>query len=270
MRGGRTSTSEREMGDCLAVTTTAETTSVCEQHTCGRACAQESGCGWTSGFCVAGGRTSTAELSMGPGCPTTSEPTTSAPSTTGPTTPSPTSAVSTICGHMVFHSDAELAAALPVTRACVFLNGGLRIGAARGTTVGGVTNTTLLAEAFPNLQAVRHDLFIIEAPELASIDGAFPNLQTVHGALVIRTNPLLTSIGSSFGSLQTVNGNLMWNANGGQALSAPSTPGSRAFCASAHALCATTTSWGPPNSFAESNSDAFSCCTAYCATATDC
>ena len=152
----------------------------------------------------------------------------------------------------------------PYTRTCGLMSGTLFIRAA------GVSNGTLLAEAFPNLRVVTHGVYIESNPNLVSIDGAFPNLQTVHGALVIRTNPLLTSIGSSFGSLQTVNGNLMWNANGGQALSAPSTLGSRAFCASAHALCATTTSWGPPNSFAESNSDAFSCCTAYCATATDC
>lgn len=197
--------------------------------------------------------------------PTTPGPSTAAPPTTIPST-SPTSAASTTCEGRNIHSDAELAAAVPVYRTCIHMTRTLRIGAAPGATVGGVTNTTLLAEAFPNLQTVEGVLYVIDTPNLASIDGAFPNLQTVGGGISINNNALLTSIGSSFGSLRSVGGNLIWVANGGQGYHGLSTTGSRSFCASAAArLCPTTTSH-----FNTGVDGALDCCTAYCATTTAC
>ena len=158
----------------------------------------------------------------------------------------------------------------------------------------GSSNATSFDGIFPNLRSVGGTFTIAGHPNLASIDGSFPNLRTVGsgprapilwplfsgpGTFGIRHNPLLMSIGSSFGSLQTVD-TLHWYGNGGQtytyacsstgtctAQDLASTPGSVAFCASAvGTLCPTTTSWAN-NDPAD---DAYACCTAYCATTTNC
>ena len=75
---------------------------------------------------------------------------------------------------------------------------------------------------------------------------------------------MLTSIGASFGSLQST-GLLSWHGNG---MPTPDgTAGSVSFYASARAvLCPTTTTYHHTG-WAD---DSLSCCTAYCATATDC
>ena len=148
----------------------------------------------------------------------------------------------------------------PYTRTCGLMSGTLFIRAA------GVSNGTLLAEAFPNLRVVTHGVYIESNPNLVSIDGAFPNLQTVGGQLRIYNNARLTSIGTAFSSLQSVNGQLQWYHNGGQTSTA-STAGSVAFCASARgALCASTDNYAGGSI----GDDSWSCCTAYCATTTDC
>ena len=180
--------------------------------------------------------------------------------TAAPTATPSASPTSVACeGVSTIHSDAELAAALPVTRMCGSIIGNLWIY--------GVSNETLLAEAFPNLRVVTDTLLIHNNPHLISVDGSFPQLQTVGGNLIVDTNPtlasldgtlqnlqsvggnvninsnpLLTSVGSAFGNMRSVGGYLYW-AHNGQTSNAR-TAGSVAFCASARgALCPTTTTY---------------------------
>ena len=86
------------------------------------------------------------------------------------------------------------------------------------------------------------------------------------GLLSIIHNRVLTTIGASFGTIQST-GPLEWYNNGGQT-SSTSTQGSRSFCASARAvLCPAANQRYGNNEWAD-NADY--CCTAYCATTTDC
>ena len=199
----------------------------------------------------------------------------------------------TICGSVSIESDAELALYAPATRTCVYMSGQLYI---RGAAV---SNATLLAEAFANLRTIQPaklgeirngvgnlnawglgnptvdpNIFLeslyLEGTNLATLEGSFPNLQTVAGTLAIQNNPLLTTIGSGFSNLQYVR-RVEWYNNACRINDDVSTAGSRSFCTSAREVLCTVSGVNigrhPSNTCPD---DAYACCTAYCATTTDC
>ena len=109
---------------------------------------------------------------------------------------------------MDINSDAKLALLAPATRTCDYMPGTLYIR-------NGVSNGTLLAEAFPNLRVVTGGIDIFGNPNLATLDGSFPNLQTVGETLNIQHNANLVTLEENFQNLQSVGGevNIVDNAN---------------------------------------------------------
>jgi hypothetical protein len=65
--GGRTTSSEMTMGTCVGAVPTPSPTAGCSRFTCGLDCATDTTCGWSKNqdACVAGGRTTASEMSMG-------------------------------------------------------------------------------------------------------------------------------------------------------------------------------------------------------------
>ena len=101
------------------------------------------------------------------------------------------------CGELNVISDHELALMAPSTATCGTIGGTLTIQSA-------VTNGTLLAEAFHGLRVVAGGIYIVNNPNLVSLDGTFPQLQTVGSHIHIRNNARLASIEGAFPQLRTM------------------------------------------------------------------
>ena len=101
----------------------------------------------------------------------------------------------TLCGEVRINSDAELALLAPATRACLAIST-LRIA--------GVSNTSLLVDAFRTLVMVTGYLKIENNPDLLDLGRLFPALTTVGGHVTVKDNDALADISEAFPVLSTV------------------------------------------------------------------